>query len=74
MADALRLELPLVTVGAAADEAQHGWVRIFSSLGVLPHAIQIGNFTRLIAWAGMIGTVAWFAWRQSQQNDSAISD
>ena len=74
MADALRLELPLVTVGAAADEAQHDWVRIFSSLGVLPHAFQIGNFTRLIAWAGMIGTVAWFAWRQWQQNESAISD
>ncbi|HEY7402478.1 MAG TPA: hypothetical protein VIB39_03075 [Candidatus Angelobacter sp.] len=66
MADALRLELPLVTVGAAADEAQHDWVRIFSSLGVLPHAIQIGDATRLIAWAGMIGSVAWFVWRQRQ--------
>jgi hypothetical protein len=63
MADALRQELPLVTVGAVADEAQHDWVRIFSSLGLLPHAIQIGNFTRLIAWAGMVGTLAWFAWR-----------
>lgn len=66
MADALRQELPLVTVGAG-DEAQHDWVRIFSSLGVLPHAIQIGNLTRLIAWAGMVGSVAWFAWRQRQQ-------
>lgn len=63
MADALRLELPLVTVGAIADESQHDWVRIFSSLGLLPHAIQIGNFTRLVAWAGMIGSVAWLAWR-----------
>src|SRR5260221_7918393 len=63
MADALRLELPLVTVGAIADEAQHDWVRIFSSLGVLPHPIQICNVTRLIAWAGMVGSVAWFAWR-----------
>ena len=72
MADALRQELPLVTVGAAADEAQHDWVRIFSSLGVLPHAIQIGNFTRLLAWAGMVGTLAWFAWQQSRQSrDSA---
>jgi hypothetical protein len=66
MADALRQELPLVTVGAAADEAQHDWVRIFSSLGLLPHAIQIGNLTRLVAWAGMVGTLAWFAWRQRQ--------
>jgi hypothetical protein len=67
MADALRQELPLVTIGAPADEAQHDWVRIFTSLGVLPHAIQIGNTTRLIAWAGMIGSVAWLAWRQRQQ-------
>ncbi len=70
MADALRLELPLVTVGAVADEAQHDWVRIFSSLGVLPHAIQIGNFTRLVAFAGMIGTVIWFAWRSYQRGPS----
>jgi hypothetical protein len=67
MADALRLELPLVTVGAVADESQHDWVHIFSSLGALPHAIQIGNFTRLIAWSGMVGTLVWFAWRSHQQ-------
>jgi hypothetical protein len=73
MADALRLELPLVTVGAVADEAQHDWVRIFSSLGLLPHAIQIGNFTRLIAWAGMVGTVMWFGWR-SYQRGSAVTE
>jgi hypothetical protein len=71
MADALRLELPLVTVGAIADETQHDWVRIFSSLGLLPHAIQIGNFTRLIAWAGMAGTVAWFAWKSSRETLTA---
>jgi hypothetical protein len=74
MADALRLELPLVTVGAAADEAQHDWVRIFTSLGVLPHAIQIGNFTRLVAWAGMVGAVAWFwveSYRQTPDGSQA---
>jgi hypothetical protein len=71
MADALRLELPLVTIGGAGDEAEHDWVRIFSSLGVLPHAIQIGNFTRLVAWVGMVGTVAWFAWRSSQRTMNA---
>jgi hypothetical protein len=73
MADALRQELTLVTVGAAADEAEHDWVRIFSSLGVLPHAIQIGNFTRLVAWAGMIGTVLWFAWRYQHASSTAES-
>jgi hypothetical protein len=67
MSDALRQELPLVTVGASADEAQHDWVRIFSQLGVLPHAIQIGNFFRLIAWMGMLAAVAWLCWRYWQQ-------
>jgi len=71
MADALRQELPLVTVGAPADEAQHDWVRIFSSLGVLPHAIQIGDATRLIAWAGMVGSVLWLVWRGSQTKIAA---
>src|SRR5215472_11261506 len=68
---ALRRKLPLVTVGAPADEAEHDWVHTFSDLGVLPHAIQIGNVTRFIAWLGFLGTLAWFAWRyyhQSQEN------
>jgi hypothetical protein len=63
MIDALRRELPLVTVGAPADEAQHDWVRIFSSLGVLPHAIQIGHTVRMIAWLGLVGTLVWFSVR-----------
>jgi hypothetical protein len=61
MIDALLLQLPLVTVGT--DEAQHDWVRIFSDLGLLSHAIQIGSTVRIIAWCGMVGTVAWFSWR-----------
>jgi hypothetical protein len=69
MADALRLALPLVTVGAIADESQHDWLRIFTQLGVLPHAIQIGNATRLLAWSGMVGTLAWFSWRWYQQRE-----
>src|SRR5437868_1066126 len=56
-------QLTLVTVGGVADESQHDWVRIFTRLRLLPHAIQIGNFTRLVAWAGMVGSVAWLAWR-----------
>ncbi|HLW52512.1 MAG TPA: hypothetical protein VKW06_06685 [Candidatus Angelobacter sp.] len=68
MIDALRRELTLVTVGASADEAEHDWVHIFSDLGVLPHAIQIGNVIRVIAWLGFLGTLAWFAWRYYQQS------
>jgi hypothetical protein len=68
MIDALRRQLPLVTVGAPADEAEHDWVHIFSDLGVLRHAIQIGAAIRLIAWLGFLATLAWFSWRYYQQN------
>lgn len=70
MADALYRRLPLVTVGAPADEADHDWVRIFSDLGVLPHAIQIGDTTRIIAWLGLLGTIGWFSWRYYHQNEN----
>ena len=70
MIDALRRELPLVTVGAPADEAEHDWVHIFSNLGVLPHAIQIGTVVRVIAWVGFIATLAWFSWRYYSQQQS----
>jgi len=73
MSDALRLELPLVTVGAVADESQHDWVNIFTRLGVLPHAIQIGNTVRLIAWCGMAGTLAWFCWRYYHQTQETAA-
>lgn len=68
MIDALKRELPLVTVGAPADEAQHDWVRIFSDLGVLPHALQIGDFVRVLAWCGLLGSTAWFYWRYRKQS------
>jgi hypothetical protein len=73
MIDALRLELPLVTVGAPADEACHDWVRIFGGLGVLPHATQIGTATRLLAWTGFLATLAWFSWRYYQQTEEPVS-
>jgi hypothetical protein len=63
MIDALVRSLSLVTVGGSPDEAQHDWVQIFSDLGVLPRAIQIGNTVRVIAWCGMLGTLIWFGWR-----------
>jgi hypothetical protein len=74
MIDALRRELPLVTVGAPADEAEHDWVHIFGDLGVLPHAIQIGSATRVIAWAGFLATLAWFCWRYLRQSSEAVPD
>jgi hypothetical protein len=71
MIDALRQELPLVTVGAAADEAQHDWVRIFSQLGVLSRAVQVGTTVRVIAWCGMLATLLWF-YRNWKQQSGAV--
>ena len=62
MADARAQELPLLTVGDA-DYVIHDWNYLFGALGVLDHDIQIASFVRAISWAGMIGTVALFAWR-----------
>src|SRR5579872_1687606 len=67
MSDAIARDLPLVTVGAVADESDHDWYNIFTQLGILPHAVQIGSTTRFLAWCGLLGTVAWFAWRYRQQ-------
>ena len=67
MSDAIARGLPLVTVGAVADESDHDWYNIFTQLGILPHAVQIGSATRLLAWCGLLGTVAWFSWCYRQQ-------
>jgi hypothetical protein len=64
MRDALLLELPLVTVGGG--EAEHDWVRIFSDLGVLPHALEIGSAMRWFGWCGLIATMGWFCWRYAK--------
>ena len=67
MSDAISLALPLVTVGAVADESDHDWYNIFTQLGILPHAGQIGSTTRVIAWCGLLGTIVWFCWRYRRQ-------
>ena len=58
MADARRMELPLVTVGNA-DEAGHDWFILFSRMGVLNQDTRIAAAARLLGWLGMIGVVIW---------------
>jgi len=48
-------------------------VRIFTSLGLLPHAMQVGNLTRLVAWAGMISSVEWLAWRGYRGGGASVT-
>lgn len=62
MADARCQCLTYVTVGDP-DAAEHDWFYLFSHAGIVEHDIQIGNFFRFLGWVGMLGTVAWFAWR-----------
>ena len=74
MSDAIARALPLVTVGAVADESDHDWYNIFTRLGILPHAVQIGSATRFVAWCGMLATVGWFVWRyRIQTREQALA-
>jgi hypothetical protein len=67
MADARAQELPLLTVGDT-DHVIHDWFYLFSHAGVLAHDTQIGGTFRILGWCGMLGTVAWFAWRSWQKS------
>lgn len=67
MADARAQELPLLTVGDS-EYVIHDWYYLFSHSGMLEHDTQIGGTLRILGWAGMIATVAWFAWRSLQRN------
>ncbi len=76
MADARAQELPLVSVGGGGDEENmHDFYRIFSNWGVLNHDTQIAAVTRTLAWMGMLGIIAWVAWRtfgtESQKSRAA---
>jgi hypothetical protein len=62
MADARSQELPLLTVGNP-EFVEHDWFVMFSRLGVLQHDTAIAGFVRMLGWLGMLGTVAWLAWR-----------
>ena len=59
MADARRMELPLVGVG---DTLEHDWNFLFSHWGVLMHDQGIAEATRALGWLGMIGMMAWLVW------------
>jgi len=72
MADARAMNLPLVTVGDP-DMAEHDWNYIFSNLGLLQYDTQIAAVVRLLGWCGMMGTVAWFAWRSANTAESPAS-
>ncbi|HEX4643428.1 MAG TPA: hypothetical protein VH161_08165 [Candidatus Acidoferrales bacterium] len=67
MADARAQELPLLTVGDSEDVI-HDWNYLFSHAGLLAHDTQIAATVRVLGWAGMFATVAWFSWRSLRKN------
>jgi hypothetical protein len=60
MADARRLELPLVGGG------DHDWNTILTRWGLLQYDTRIAVALRLIAWLGIASTCAWVLWRAWQ--------
>ncbi len=57
MADARRLELPLVGGG------DHDWNTIFTRWDILHYDSRIAASVKVIGWLGMMGACAWILWR-----------
>ncbi len=62
MADARRLDLPLLTVGDA-EYVIHDWEYLFGHLNVLQYDTTIASAMRTMGWLGMLGVCLWLVWR-----------
>ncbi len=68
MSDARAQAGSYVAIGVGAmegleDPLMHDWYNLFSRFGLLPYDTRIAAIVFKIGWAGMLATVAWFAWR-----------
>jgi hypothetical protein len=66
MADALRQQLPLVTVGQGHDNITHDWAYLFGRMGCLRSAEGIGWLTRRLGDVAMLtglGGGLWLMWQ-----------
>lgn len=70
MADAHKMELPLVSTGGG--EPIHDWYYLFSSLHLLHRDTRIASGVSFLGWAGMLATVGWLGWR-GRRSSSAPS-
>lgn len=61
MADARRLELPLV--GGGNPEDAHDWLEIFSRWGILAQDLRIAGIVTYAAWLGILAILVWLARR-----------
>jgi hypothetical protein len=63
LADARRMALPLVGGG------DHDWNTILSRWGLLAYDGRIAAWLRISAWAGMLGSCGWLAYRAWQDRN-----
>ena len=68
MADARKLELPLVGGG------DHDWNTILTRWDLLQYDTRIANALRLIGWFGIATTCTWVAWRAWQDRRRTTLD
>jgi hypothetical protein len=68
MADARRLELPLVGGG------DHDWNTIFARWSVLQQDIQIASVVKLVGWIGIVLACGWVLWRGWCDRNRATPD
>lgn len=61
MADAHKMELPLVSTGSG--DTIHDWYYLFSSLHLLHRDTSIASGVNFLGWVGMVATVGWLGWR-----------
>jgi hypothetical protein len=62
MADARRLDLPLLTVGDA-EYVIHDWEYLFGRFHVLQYDTTIASAMRTMGWLGMLCVCLWLVWR-----------
>ena len=66
MADAHRLELPLVGGG------DHDWNTILTRWDILQYDTRIATALKTIGWLGMVGACVWVGWRAWRDRPRAI--
>jgi hypothetical protein len=62
IADARKLELPLLGGGTGAERDGHDWEYLLNTLGIAQYDILLGNLVKLSGGAVMLLALAWGGW------------
>ena len=72
IADARKLDLPLLGGGTGAERDGHDWQYLLNTLGLAPYDVVLGTLVKLAGGAVMLLAVAWggwLLWRVRQSSD-----